>query len=429
MSTSGMEFSIKTAGSSVGPESVAAAVANAQSGSRNILGYAGPQPAAGSDFVTVASTLNGNNPAEMISPNSFHMRMNNRDCNLGTISATRITKGAGTVNGVAQAQSAPPVGCNGVAFGSLQLPASEQRTTYAQTGNELTTSTGQTAPLAPTLPALGMTSNFAAAAQLIGMVFGTTAQGNATGVGQVSNNFTRDGSWCQHVLDGDIAVMEVVLDNGPGTNSGSLADTGDADYGSSNTVPAANLGEAVTIADDLARLALTGACGALTLAGNTYQVRYAPEFFANTAGQDGPAQGDMALNTAYMPTTVAGGNVLPFAAGSFFSNAMEVVVPRNLRDMANARRTAKVVFRYRKANSPLRGPDDASGAPYAATATTQWFPNSTSNPPTATPADTDDAVMVSGESQQVAVGSEPLIEIVAIIPASIQQTLKCYFVA
>jgi hypothetical protein len=426
-----MEFSIKTARSSVGPESVAAAVANAQSGSRNILGYAGPQPAAGSDFVTVASTVDAT--PNMVSPNSFHMRMNNRDCNLGTISATRITKGAGTVNGVAQAQSAPPVGCDGVSFGSLQLPASEQRTTYAQTGNELTTSTGQTAPLAPTLPALGMTSNFAAAAQLIGMVFGTTAQGNATGVGRVSNNFTRDGSWCQHVLDGDIAVMEVVLDNGPGTTgsgSGSLATPSDPDYGSSNTVPAANLAEGVTIAGDLARLALTGACGALTLAGNTYQVRYAPEFFANTAGQDGPAQGDMALNTAYMPTTVdAGGNVLPFAAGSFFSNAMEVVVPRNLRDMANARRTAKVVFRYRKANSPLRGPDDASGAPYAATATTQWFPNSTSNTPTATPADTDDAVMVSGESQQVAVGSEPLIEIVAIIPASIQQTLKSYIVA
>jgi hypothetical protein len=424
-----MEFSIKTAGSSVGPESVAAAVANAQSGSRNILGYAGPQPAAGSDFVTVARTLDAT--PNMLTPNSFHMRMNNRDCNLGTISATRITKGAGTVNGVAQAQSAPPVGCNGVAFGSLQLPASEQRTTYAQTGNELTTSTGQTAPLAPTLPALGMTSNFASAAQLIGMVFGTTAQGNATGVGRVSNNFTRDGSWCQHVLDGDIAVMEVVLDNGPGTND-TRATTSDPDYGSSNTplvpvAPATVTAEGLSLAADLARLALTGSCGALTLAGNTYQVRYAPEFFANTAGQDGPAQGNMALNTAYMPTTVdAAGNVLPVAAGSFFSNAMEVVVPRNLRDMANARRTAKVVFRYRKANSPLRGPDDASGAPYAATATTQWFPNSTSNTPTATPADTDDAVMVSGESQQVAVGSEPLIEIVAIIPASIQQTLRSY---
>ena len=56
MSTSGLEFSIKTTGSSVGPESVAAAIANAQSGSRNILGFAGPVAGAGTDYLTVAAT-------------------------------------------------------------------------------------------------------------------------------------------------------------------------------------------------------------------------------------------------------------------------------------------------------------------------------------------------------------------------------------
>lgn len=415
MSTSGLEFSIKTTGSSVGPESVAAAIANAQSGSRNILGFAGPVAGAGTDYLTVAATPNAT-AATMITPPSLHVRMNNRDCNLGTISATRVTMGAGTTSGVANVQAVPPTGCDGIMFGSVQLPASEQRTTYPQTGNQLSTATGQTAPLASALPALGMTSNFASAAQLMGMVFGTTAQGNATGVGQVSNNFTRDGSWCQHVLDGDIAVMEVVMDNGPASRA-----TGTGL--SSNTPGGAGLAADAGLPNDIARLALTGACGALTLAGNTYQVRYAPEFFANVAGQDQvntvvPAQ--TGLGTV---ATIAAGGAL---TGSFFGNAMELVVPRNAADMPNPKRTAKVVFRYRKANSPLRGPDTAAGGPYQASATTQWFASSITNVPTANPADTDDAVMVSGESQQVQVGSEPLIEIVAIIPAGLANTVQAY---
>ncbi len=415
MSTSGLEFSIKTTGSSVGPESVAAAIANAQSGSRNILGFAGPVAGAGTDYLTVAATPNAT-AATMITPPSLHVRMNNRDCNLGTISATRVTMGAGTTSGVANVQAVPPTGCDGIMFGSVQLPASEQRTTYPQTGNQLSTATGQTAPLASALPALGMTSNFASAAQLMGMVFGTTAQGNATGVGQVSNNFTRDGSWCQHVLDGDIAVMEVVMDNGPASRA-----TGTGL--SSNTPGGAGLAADAGLPNDIARLALTGACGALTLAGNTYQVRYAPEFFANEAGQDQvnpvlPAQ--TGLGTV---ATIAAGGAL---TGSFFGNAMELVVPRNAADMPNPKRTAKVVFRYRKANSPLRGPDTAAGGPYQASATTQWFASSITNVPTANPADTDDAVMVSGESQQVQVGSEPLIEIVAIIPAGLANTVQAY---
>ena len=414
MSTSGLEFSIKTTGSSVGPESVAAAIANAQSGSRNILGFAGPVAGAGTDYLTVAATQDG--VPNMVTPPSLHVRMNNRDCNLGTISATRVTMGAGTTSGVANVQAVPPTGCDGIMFGSVQLPASEQRTTYPQTGNQLSTATGQTAPLASALPALGMTSNFASAAQLMGMVFGTTAQGNATGVGQVSNNFTRDGSWCQHVLDGDIAVMEVVMDNGPASRA-----TGTGL--SSNTPGGAGLAADAGLPNDIARLALTGACGALTLAGNTYQVRYAPEFFANEAGQDQvnpvlPAQ--TGLGTV---ATIAAGGAL---TGSFFGNAMELVVPRNAADMPNPKRTAKVVFRYRKANSPLRGPDTAAGGPYQASATTQWFASSITNVPTANPADTDDAVMVSGESQQVQVGSEPLIEIVAIIPAGLANTVQAY---
>ena len=415
MSTSGLEFSIKTTGSSVGPESVAAAIANAQSGSRNILGFAGPVAGAGTDYLTVAATPNAT-AATMITPPSLHVRMNNRDCNLGTISATRVTMGAGTTSGVANVQAVPPTGCDGIMFGSVQLPASEQRTTYPQTGNQLSTATGQTAPLASALPALGMTSNFASAAQLMGMVFGTTAQGNATGVGQVSNNFTRDGSWCQHVLDGDIAVMEVVMDNGPASRA-----TGTGL--SSNTPGGAGLAADAGLPNDIARLALTGACGALTLAGNTYQVRYAPEFFANEAGQDQvnpvlPAQ--TGLGTV---ATIAAGGAL---TGSFFGNAMELVVPRNAADMPNPKRTAKVVFRYRKANSPLRGPDTAAGGPYQASATTEWFASSITNVATANPADTDDAVMVSGESQQVQVGSEPLIEIVAIIPAGLANTVQAY---
>ena len=325
--------------------------------------------------------------------------------------------GAGTTSGVANVQTDPPTGCNGIMFGSVQLPASEQRTTYPQTGNQLSTATGQTAPLASALPALGMTSNFASAAQLMGMVFGTTAQGNATGVGQVSNNFTRDGSWCQHVLDGDIAVMEVVMDNGPASKA--VGDGPVQQYARRRRPRRAAAGQP----NDIARIALTGACGALTLAGNTYQVRYAPEFFANEAGQDQvnpvlPAQ--TGLGTV---ATIAAGGAL---TGSFFGNAMELVVPRNAADMPNPKRTAKVVFRYRKANSPLRGPDTAAGGPYQASATTQWFASSITNVPTANPADADDAVMVSGESQQVQVGSEPLIEIVAIIPAGLANTVQAY---
>jgi len=414
MSTSGLEFSIKTTGSSVGPESVAAAIANAQSGSRNILGFAGPVAGAGTDYLTVAANSLVTN--DMITPPSLHVRMNNRDCNLGTISATRVTMGAGTTSGVANVQADPPTGCNGIMFGSVQLPASEQRTTYPQTGNQLSTATGQTAPLASALPALGMTSNFASAAQLMGMVFGTTAQGNATGVGQVSNNFTRDGSWCQHVLDGDIAVMEVVMDNGPASRA---IGTGL----SSNTPGGAGLVEAAGLPNDIARLALTGACGALTLAGNTYQARYAPEFFANEAGQ-GQVNTVVPAQTGFgTVATIADGAAL---TGSFFGNAMELVVPRNAADMPNPKRTAKVVFRYRKANSPLRGPDTAAGGPYQASATTEWFASSITNVATANPADTDDAVMVSGESQQVQVGSEPLIEIVAIIPAGLGNTVQSY---
>ena len=415
MSTSGLEFSIKTTGSSVGPESVAAAIANAQSGSRNILGFAGPVAGAGTDYLTVAATQDG--APNMVTPPSLHVRMNNRDCNLGTISATRVTMGAGTTSGVANVQADPPTGCNGIMFGSVQLPASEQRTTYPQTGNQLSTATGQTAPLASALPALGMTSNFASAAQLMGMVFGTTAQGNATGVGQVSNNFTRDGSWCQHVLDGDIAVMEVVMDNGPASRA---IGTGL----SSNTPGGAGLVEAAALPNDIARLALTGSCGALTLAGNTYQVRYAPEFFANEAGQ---GQVNPVLPAQTGLATVGAVGVQPVRlTGSFFGNAMELVVPRNAADMPNPKRTAKVVFRYRKANSPLRGPDTAAGGPYQASATTEWFASSITNVATANPADTDDAVMVSGESQQVQVGSEPLIEIVAIIPAGLANTVQAY---
>ena len=417
MSTSGLEFSIKTTGSSVGPESVAAAIANAQSGSRNILGFAGPVAGAGTDYLTVAA--NDVAPDAMITPPSLHVRMNNRDCNLGTISATRVTMGAGTTSGVANVQADPPTGCNGIMFGSVQLPASEQRTTYPQTGNQLSTATGQTAPLASALPALGMTSNFASAAQLMGMVFGTTAQGNATGVGQVSNNFTRDGSWCQHVLDGDIAVMEVVMDNGPASRA--------IGTGLSSNTPGGGGGgvEGTFLPNDIARLALTGACGALTLAGNTYQVRYAPEFCANEAGEG-------QVNTV-VPAQTGIGTVAALAGGgggeltgSFFGNAMELVVPRNAADMPNPKRTAKVVFRYRKANSPLRGPDTAAGGPYQASATTEWFASSITNVATANPADTDDAVMVSGESQQVQVGSEPLIEIVAIIPAGLANTVQSY---
>jgi hypothetical protein len=415
MSTSGLEFSIKTTGSSVGPESVAAAIANAQSGSRNILGFAGPVAGAGTDYLTVAATQDAT--PNMVTPPSLHVRMNNRDCNLGTISATRVTMGAGTTSGVANVQADPPTGCNGIMFGSVQLPASEQRTTYPQTGNQLSTATGQTAPLASALPALGMTSNFASAAQLMGMVFGTTAQGNATGVGQVSNNFTRDGSWCQHVLDGDIAVMEVVMDNGPASRA---IGTGL----SSNTPGGAGLVEAAALPNDIARLALTGSCGALTLAGNTYQVRYAPEFFANEAGQ---GQVNPVLPAQTGLATVGAVGVQPVRlTGSFFGNAMELVVPRNAADMPNPKRTAKVVFRYRKANSPLRGPDTAAGGPYQASATTEWFASSITNVATANPADTDDAVMVSGESQQVQVGSEPLIEIVAIIPAGLANTVQAY---
>ncbi len=416
MSTSGLEFSIKTTGSSVGPESVAAAIANAQSGSRNILGFAGPVAGAGTDYLTVAATPNAT-PATMVTPPSLHVRMNNRDCNLGTISATRVTMGAGTTSGVANVQTDPPTGCNGIMFGSVQLPASEQRTTYPQTGNQLSTATGQTAPLASALPALGMTSNFASAAQLMGMVFGTTAQGNATGVGQVSNNFTRDGSWCQHVLDGDIAVMEVVMDNGPASRA-----TGTGL--SSNTPGGAGLAADAGLPNDIARLALTGACGALTLAGNTYQVRYAPEFFANQAGQ-GQVNTVLPAQTGLATVSAVGAQPV-LETGSFFGNAMELVVPRNAADMPNPKRTAKVVFRYRKANSPLRGPDTAAGGPYQASATTQWFASSITNVPTANPADTDDAVMVSGESQQVQVGSEPLIEIVAIIPAGLANTVQAY---
>jgi hypothetical protein len=420
-----LEFKIVKPGSGVGSESIAAAIANVQTGRRNILGYTGPAGGAGSDFSSFqqGGLVEGdNNNTATITPSSVHWRHNNQDLNLGTLAPTRLTLGAGKNNttGANNTDGNPSAGgVNDCVYGSLQLPASEQRTTYLNTGNNLVTASGGTAPLAPELPALGMTSNSASMSQLVGMLFGTSAQGNATGTGLVANNFSRDGDANFHVRDGQIAIMELVVDNGPAVNDATIAQ--------SLLNPAG--------AKALNRLCLTGACGALTLQGNQFQVRYAPQFYANMAGQSA-----MLDTSATAMHQLPGGTPAPsalfsdsdalsateaFNAGGalFYPNAMEVMMPRNIDDMPNARRTAKVVFRYRKANSPLLGPEGADGSAYVPTDSPQWKANPGVSDDAASyttaPANDADAVMRSGETRQHAVGSEPLIEIVAIIPAAV----------
>jgi hypothetical protein len=416
-----LEFKIVTPGSGVGPESIAAAIANVQTGRRNILGYTGPAAGAGSDFSSFQQGGLVAADSATITPSSVHWRHNNTDVNLGTLAPTRLTLGAGKNNntGANNPEGVPSLGgVNDCVYGSLQLPASEQRTTYLNTGNNLVTASGGTAPLAPPLPDLGMTSNSASMSQLVGMLFGTSAQGNATGTGLVANNFSRDGDANFHVRDGQIAIMELVVDNGPAANN----------------APDASLLNP-TNAKALNRLCLTGACGALTLQGNQFQVRYAPQFYANMAGQSAMLD-TSATATHQLPAgftvpsatfTVAGVGAATeaFNAGGalFYPNAMEVMMPRNQDDMPNARRTAKVVFRYRKANSPLLGPEGADGSAYVPSDASQWKANPGVSDDAASytnaPANDADAVMRSGETRQHAVGSEPLIEIVAIIPAAV----------
>ncbi len=417
-----LEFKIVTPGSGVGPESIAAAIANVQTGRRNILGYTGPAGGAGSDFSSFQQ--GGLAEATTITPSSVHWRHNNTDLNLGTLAPTRLTLGAGKNNttGANNTDANPSAGgVNNCVYGSLQLPASEQRTTYLNTGNNLVTASGGTAPLAPELPGLGMTSNSASMSQLVGMLFGTSAQGNATGTGLVANNFSRDGDANFHVRDGQIAIMELVVDNGPAApDDGGIA---------------ASLLNPIT-AKALNRLCLTGACGALTLQGNQFQVRYAPQFYANMAGQSAmldtsaTAMHQLPAGTAAPSTLFSVGGAATteaFNAGNalFYPNAMEVMMPRNADDMPNARRTAKVVFRYRKANSPLLGPEGADGSAYVPTDSSQWKANPGVSDDAASyttaPANDADAVMRSGETRQHAVGSEPLIEIVAIVPAAVSQ--------
>jgi hypothetical protein len=381
--------------------------------------------AASADAVTLATGMRN---AEC------HWRHNNQDTNIGTVASTRLQLGAGTAsNGVLNNQAAPPIGANQVNFGSVQLPASGTRTTYPNTGNQKTLN-GVNSGIAAELPALGTSGGSQAADQLVGMVMGTTSEGIAGTAPANSfssllmSNFQRNKNG-QHVRDGQIIVMKMVLDNGPANQ---FVTPASAATNVNGVVPLSG-GEAnavqQSVAGDTCALVLaplTGAVGAKTLNGANNQLRWAPQVYANSSGLSGPLDSSMGstaqvTNSQTWPPASASYSVQGNAGNAcFYNNAMELILPRNGDDQPNNARECSVVFRYRRRNSDQRGPE-TNGAKYTPTSTPMYY-NVTS--PDLHVAESNrvsgtNYIAVSGEPINSAVGNQECIEIVAVIPAAV----------
>lgn len=435
------QFSVQLPESAVGPASIAGAKANQQTGKRNIVGYAGPVSGQGSDMTTLAEAANVANANAVTLATGMrnaecHWRHNNQDTNIGTVASTRLQLGAGTAsNGVLNTQAAPPVGADQVNFGSVQLPASGTRTTYPNTGNQKTLN-GVNAGIAAELPALGTSGGSEAADQLVGMVMGTTSEGIAGTAPANSfssllmSNFQRNKNG-QHVRDGQIIVMKMVLDNGPANQFVTVPDPATDPTNVNGVAPLSggDSGQQQSVAGDTCALVcapLTGAVGAKTLNGANNQLRWAPQVYANSSGLSGPLDSSMGstaqvTNAQTWPPASASYSVQGNAGNAcFYNNAMEVILPRNGDDQPNNARECSVVFRYRRRNSDQRGPE-TNGAKYTPTNTPMYYDVTSPNVLVAenNRVSGTNYIAVSGEPINSAVGNQECIEIVAVIPAAV----------